>query len=138
MYKVYFYYMKNNLDKAKKSSLKQKLILLVGVAVLPFLVMSVYLLVSLRGYSEAYDSIVSNMMIANNYNLDFRDELDESIYRLVAGSITLDSIDDDDSVKDPYELVQKLREDFSALVKITTDRESRLWLQSLLRNLDTL
>ena len=34
--------------------------------------------------------------------------------------------------------VQKLREDFSALVKITTDRESRLWLQSLLRNLDTL
>lgn len=138
VYKVYFYYMKNNLDKAKKSSLKQKLILLVGVAVLPFLVMSVYLLVSLRGYSEAYDSIVSNMMIANNYNLDFRDELDESIYRLVAGSITLDSIDDDDSVKDPYELVQKLREDFSALVKITTDRESRLWLQSLLRNLDTL
>ena len=85
MYKVYFYYMKNNLDKAKKSSLKQKLILLVGVAVLPFLVMSVYLLVSLRGYSEAYDSIVSNMMIANNYNLDFRDELDDSIYRLVAG-----------------------------------------------------
>lgn len=138
VYKVYFYYMKNHLDKAKKSSLKQKLILLVGVAVLPFLVMSVYLLVSLRGYSEAYDSIVSNMMIANNYNLDFRDELDESIYRLVAGSITLDSIDDDDSVKDPYELVQKLREDFSALVRITTDRESRLWLQSLLRNLDTL
>ena len=58
--------MKNHLDKAKKSSLKQKLILLVGVAVLPFLVMSVYLLVSLRGYSEAYDSIVSSMMIANN------------------------------------------------------------------------
>ena len=138
VYKVYFYYMRKNIEQQKTSSLKQKLILLVAVAVLPFLVMSVYLLVSLKGYSQAYDNIVSNMMIANNYNLDFRDELDESIYRLVAGSITLDSIDDDDSVKDPYELVQKLREDFSALVKITTDRESRLWLQSLLRNLDTL
>ena len=130
--------MKHNLKQTKKSSLKQQLILLVGVAVLPFLVMSAYLLVSLNGYSKAYDNIVTNMMIANNYNLDFRDELDESIYRLVAGSITLESIDDDDSVKDPYELVRKLRKDFSALVSITTDRESRLWLQSLLRNLDTL
>ncbi|MCI7130180.1 MAG: sensor histidine kinase [Lachnospiraceae bacterium] len=130
--------MKNYFETSKTSSLKNKLILLVGVAVLPFLVMSVYLLISLNGYSKAYDNIVSNMMIANNYNLDFRDELDESIYRLVAGSITLENIDDDDSVKDPYELVQKLRTDFSALVKITTDRESRLWLQSLLRNLDTL
>lgn len=130
--------MKKNFEQSNKSSLKNKLILLVCVAVLPFLAMSVYLLVSLKGYSNAYDNIVSNMMIANNYNLDFRDELDESIYRLVAGSITLESIDDDESVKDPYELVQKLREDFSVLVKITTDRESRLWLQSLLRNLDTL
>ena len=138
VYKVYFYYMRINFEQLKKASLKQKLGLLVSVAMLPFLVMSVYLLVSLRGYSEAYDSIVSNMMIANNYNLNFRDELDESIYRLVAGSITLDNIDDDDTVKDPYELVQKLRRDFSALVNITTDRESRLWLQSLLRNLDTL
>ncbi len=114
------------------------LILLVAVAILPFLAMSVYLLVSLKGYSSAYDKIVSNMMIANNYNLDFRDELDESIYRLVAGSITLDSIGSDNTVEDPYELVDTLREDFSDLVRITTDRESRLWLQSLLRNLDTL
>lgn len=130
--------MNNYFEQPGKASLKQRLILLVSVAMLPFLVMSVYLLVSLSGYSKAYDNIVSNMMIANNYNLDFRDELDESIYRLVAGSITLDSIEDDESVKDPYELVQKLREDFRALVNITTDRESRLWLQSLLRNLDTL
>lgn len=137
-YRVYFYYMNNYFEQPGKASLKQRLILLVSVAMLPFLVMSVYLLVSLSGYSKAYDNIVSNMMIANNYNLDFRDELDESIYRLVAGSITLDSIEDDESVKDPYELVQKLREDFRALVNITTDRESRLWLQSLLRNLDTL
>ena len=132
------YNMNKNIERSKKSSLKSKLFLLVGVAMLPFLVMAAYLLISLNGYSKAYDNIVSNMMIANNYNLDFRDELDESIYRLVAGSITLDNIDDDESIKDPYDLVHKLRKDFSALVKITTDRESRLWLQSLLRNLDTL
>jgi len=131
---VYFYIM----EKRTPSSLKQKLILLITVTILPFLAMSVYLLISLNGYSDSYDNIVSNMMIANNYNLDFRDELDESIYRLVAGTITLDNIETDSTVKDPYELVDTLRSDFNALVKITTDRESRLWLQSLLRNLDTL
>ncbi len=56
-------------------TVKQKLMLLVAVTMLPFLAMSVYLLISLKGYSDTYDNIVSNMMIANNYNLDFRDEL---------------------------------------------------------------
>lgn len=125
-------------EQKKQSSLKQKLTLLVMAAMLPFLAMAVYLLVSLTGYSRAYDNIVSNMTIANDYNLDFKDELDESIYRLVAGSITFDGIGSDTSVQDPYALVETLREDFSALVRITSDRESRLWLQSLLRNLDTL
>jgi two-component system sensor histidine kinase YesM len=125
-------------ESQNKISLRNKLIILIVVAVLPFFVMSVYLLISLKGYSESYDSIVSNMMIANNYNLDFKDELDESIYRLVAGSITLDDIESDATVQDPYELLQTLRTDFRDLVNITTDRESRLWLQSLLRNLDTL
>ena len=48
--------MKHNLKQTKKSSLKQQLILLVGVAVLPFLVMSAYLLVSLNGYSATGNS----------------------------------------------------------------------------------
>ncbi len=137
-HRVYFYTMKKNTTYADQASLKQKFILLIAVAVLPFLAMSVYLLISFKGYSDAYDTIVSNMMIANNYNLDFKDELDESIYRLVAGTITLEGIESDDSLEDPYELVNTLREDFNKLVAITTDRESSLWLQSLLRNLDTL
>jgi two-component system sensor histidine kinase YesM len=111
-------------ETQNKISLRNKLVILIVVAVLPFFVMAVYLLVSLKGYSSSYDSIVSNMMIANNYNLDFKDELDESIYRLVAGSITLDDIEGDATVQDPYELLQTLRTDFRDLVNITTDRES--------------
>lgn len=137
-YKLYFYIMRKVSEQKSKSSLKQKLTMLVAAAALPFLVLSVYLLMSMEEYSRAYDSIVSNMTIANDYNLDFKDELDETIYRLVAGSITFSDMGEDDLVKDPYGLVQALREDFGALMRITTDRESRLWLQSLLRNLDTL
>jgi two-component system sensor histidine kinase YesM len=122
----------------KKLSLRSRLGILAAVAALPFLGVSVYLLISLKGYSDSYDSIVSNLMIANHYNLDFKDDLDESIYRLVAGSVTDGDVEEEDTAEDPYVLVDQLRTDFRALEAVTTEEESRLWLQSLLRNLDTL
>lgn len=112
--------------------------MLVTIALVPSFALAISILLSMYNYSKAYDEIISNMTIANSYNLNFKDELDESIYRLVAGSITLESIEEDDSVSNPYQLTRELRRDFEALVAITTDRESELWLQSLLRNLDTL
>lgn len=108
------------------------------VAIVPLLGIAIYLIIALDNYRSAYDSIVSNMTVANNYNLNFKEELDESIYKLAVGYISFDNIQDDDSLEDPYELIGELRTDFTALAAITTDRESRVWLESLLRNIDTL
>ena len=119
-------------------SLRNKLILLVAVAVVPLLALTVYIIFALQNYSNAYDSIVSNMMVANSYNLNFKEELDESIYKLVVGSVTFETIEEDDSLISPYVLIDELREDFKELAEITTDKESRMWLLSLLRNLSTL
>ena len=47
-------------------------------------------------------------------------------------------IDEDPTLQNPYTLLEELRSEFNELMKITTDRESRGWLQSLLRNIDTL
>ncbi len=119
-------------------SLRNKLILLVAVAVVPLLALTVYIIFALQNYSNAYDSIVSNMTVANSYNLNFKEELDESIYKLVVGSVTFETIEEDDSLISPYVLIDELREDFKELAEITTDKESRMWLLSLLRNLSTL
>ena len=119
-------------------SLRNKLILLVAVAMIPLLLLTVYIIFALQNYSNAYDRIVSNMTVANSYNLNFKEELDESIYKLVVGSVTFETIEEDDSLKSPYALIDELREDFKELAEITTDRESRMWLLSLLRNLSTL
>lgn len=119
-------------------SLRNKLILLVAVAVVPLLALTVYIIFALQNYSNAYDSIVSNMTVANSYNLNFKEELDESIYKLVVGSVTFETIEEDDSLISPYVLIDELREDFKELAEITTDKESRKWLLSLLRNLSTL
>ena len=121
-----------------KFPLKNKLILLVVSAIVPLLMISVYLIFALLNYSSAYDEIVGNMTVANNYNLDFKEEMDESIYKIVAGSATFDNISEDSSIKDPYVLISELQNEFKKLERITTDRESRVWLQSLLRNIDTL
>lgn len=121
-----------------KYPLKKKITTLILVAIVPTLFMAIYLIIALINYSNAYDEIVSNMTIANNYNLDFKEELDESIYKLVVGAVTFDNISEDNSLTDPYTLISDLRAECSKLMKITTDRESRVWLQSLLRNIDTL
>lgn len=121
-----------------KYSIKYKLSALSAVIVVPFLTMVIYLIYALHNYSAAYDTIVSNMTVANNYNLNFKEEMDESLYKLVVGAVTFESIGDDDSLKDPYYLIGELRNEFGNLMRITTDMESRAWLQILMRNLDTL
>lgn len=121
-----------------KYPLKVKMVSLVMAAIVPLLGMTIYLIAALANYRNAYDRIVSNMTVANNYNLDFKEEMDESIYKLVVGYVSFDTIAQDNALEDPYELIGELRKEFSNLMDITTDRESLTWLQSLLRNIDTL
>lgn len=121
-----------------KYPLKNKLIILVLVAMVPILYIAIYLIMALLNYSRAYDQIVSSMTVANNYNINFKDEMDESLYKLVVSNVTFDTIEEDGTFKDPYKLIEELREGSNNLLAMTTDRESRIWLQSLLRSIDTL
>ena len=115
--------------------MKKKILTLAAVVTLPFILLVMYLLASMASYSNTYDEIVSNMTVANNYNLNFKEEMDESLYKLVVGYVTLDTIETD---KSPYTLIDELRSEFTRLTAITTESESKLWLESLLRNIDTL
>ena len=119
-------------------SINKKLLLLYLGLVLPFCVLIVFLLLSMTRYSRTYDQIVSNLTVANNYNLNFKEEMDESLYKLVVGYIDYEHISEDGTLKDPYALIGELRDEFTDLRDITTEAESRVWLESLLRNIDTL
>ncbi len=118
--------------------LKNKMILLVLVAMVPLLCIIFFLIFALTNYSDAYDEIVSNMTVANGYNLNFKEEMDESLYKLIVSYVTFETIDEDASLRNPYDLIEEMRGDFNDLMSITIDQESRDWLQSLLRNLNTL
>ena len=112
--------------------------MLSATVAVPFLIMVVYLIYALHSYSNAYRAIVSNMTVANNYNLNFKEEMDESLYKLVVGSVTFETVGDEEGLQNPYGMIEDLRSEFGKLMKITTDGESRAWLQILMRNIDTL
>ena len=118
--------------------MKKKILTLAAVVTLPFILLVMYLLASMASYSNTYSEIVSNMTVANNYNLNFKEEMDESLYKLVVGYVTLDNIESDKSLKNPYVLIEELRSEFTRLTAITTESESKLWLESLLRNISAL
>ena len=117
---------------------EKKILTLAAVVTLPFILLVMYLLASMASYSNTYSEIVSNMTVANNYNLNFKEEMDESLYKLVVGYVTLDNIESDKSLKNPYVLIEELRSEFTRLTAITTESESKLWLESLLRNINAL
>ena len=75
--------------------MKKKILTLAAVVTLPFILLVMYLLASMQATANTYDEIVSNMTVANNYNLNFKEEMDESLYKLVVGYVTLDTIETD-------------------------------------------
>lgn len=119
-------------------SIKNKLFMLSATVAVPFLIMVIYLIYALHSYSNAYKAIVNNMTVANNYNLNFKEEMDESLYKLVVGSVTFETVGEEEGLQNPYGMIEDLRSEFGKLMRITTDGESRAWLQILMRNIDTL
>ena len=129
--------MKNKPDNNKprvKKPLKRRLIILAAMITVPFVLIILYMIFSLTNYSDAYNTIVSNLTVANSYNLTFKEQMDESVYRIIVGRDAFGSGDE----TDPYVLVANIRKDFTELKTITTEVNSRTWLETLLRNVDTL
>jgi two-component system, sensor histidine kinase YesM len=121
-----------------KYPLRLKLFLVAVVIIIPMIILSVYQIAALHNYSTAYDAIVRRITSANNYNLNFKEEMDESMYKIVVEAETFESIDKNDDLNNPYELIEAARDNFTNLRKITSGRESLDWIKRILHNLDTL
>jgi two-component system sensor histidine kinase YesM len=108
------------------------------VIIIPMIILSVYQIAALHNYSTAYDKIVRRITSANNYNLNFKEEMDESMYKIVVEAETFESIDKNSDLKNPYKLIKSARQNFTNLKEITSSRESLDWIKRILLNLDTL
>lgn len=119
-------------------SLRKRLALLASVSIIPLVLVAAYMIFALRSYSNDYDAIVSNMAVANQYNLKFKEAVDENLYKIVVSGVSFETIGDDPELSDPYDSLREIKESFSTLEEKTQDIESRNWLNNLLRNVNTL
>jgi Predicted signal transduction protein with a C-terminal ATPase domain len=124
--------------KPIKYPLRWKLFLVAAVIIIPMIILSIYQIAALHSYSTAYDTIVRRITSANNYNLNFKEEMDESMYKIVVEAETFASINESSDLKDPYQLIKAARDNFTNLQKITSSRESLDWIKRILHNLNTL
>ena len=128
----------DNNGKPIKYPLRLKLSMVAAVIIIPMIILSVYQITALHTYSTAYDTIVRRITSANNYNLNFKEEMDESMYKIVVEAETFESIDENSDLENPYALIEAARVNFTNLREITSSRESLDWINRILLNLDTL
>ena len=131
--------MNNNSSKKQiKYPLRFKLFMVAAVIIVPMIILAVYQIAALHNYSTAYDAIVRRITSANNYNLNFKEEMDESMYKIVVEAVTFDEIDENSDLINPYTLIEDAEENFTKLQEITSNRDSLDWIKRILLNLDTL
>ena len=121
--------------KKKGSSLKNRLYMLLLVSLLPLTILITYLLVMTNNVSAQYDEIVEKITKANEYNINFKDDLDYSMYIIVVNSERANDIIDTNK---PVQMIDEAREMFGTLSKEADTEAARTRLSGILKSLDTL
>ena len=119
----------------KRSFLKRRLNMLLLVCLIPLTVMIVYLLLMMNRFSAQYDRIVSNITLANAYNLTFNEEMDYLMYVIVVNSERADELVDTDQ---PHLMIDEARDDFGELYDNAEEDYARNCLNGILKSLNSL
>lgn len=119
----------------KGYSLKNRLNMLLLVSLLPLTILIVYLLVMINDISSQYDEIVEKITKANEYNINFKEDLDYSMYIIVVNSERADEIIDTNK---PVEMIDEARAVFGTLSEEADTEEARTRLSGIIKSLDTL
>ncbi|MDO4522813.1 MAG: sensor histidine kinase [Eubacteriales bacterium] len=119
----------------KKASLNRRLNALLLVCFVPLTIMIIYLMAILFRFSERYDKSVQNITKANAYNIEFKDDLDYTMYIIVVNSERAKELVD---TQQPHELIDQARTVFSELSEKAEGTDGKTRLQRIVKSLDTL
>ncbi|WMC94255.1 sensor histidine kinase [Kineothrix sp. MB12-C1] len=118
--------------------LNRKLNMMITVIMVPFIILVIYLLVSMINYCNSYNQIVKNVSLANSYNIDFKREIDAGMYQIAIGSAIPENILERKDIRNPYEVLGEAREDFTKLQKSTLAPGNARRVRRLIKTFDTL
>lgn len=140
--------MKNKGNLYAHLSLKHRLLLLISIMIVPLICLSIGILGMVRNYSKAYNQIMGNLKVANEYNIKFKEELEYSMYRVMIGLIDVDKFREGDIVegttayamvvRNPYHLIEEARTAFSEELLRTPGSDGDIKIKGILYCLDSL
>ena len=97
--------------------------------------MIVYLLITVRQFSERYDAVVENISKANAYNIAFKEDMDYIMYIIVANAQRASELVD---LEQPHQMIEEAREVFEGLYETADADYARNRLGRILKSLNTL
>ena len=122
----------------KSSKIQSKLVTYIWVCVIPFIVLLVIAAIQLLRYYQRYDLLVRNITSANEFNMDFKDSMDEMMYRIITGSANWTDPEKKLEGEDPKGLIAKAEEHFTELRSKTTQQNVQSDLDALIKLLGIL
>lgn len=124
--------------KKQSSKIQSKIITYIWICVVPLIGLFAFAIIRLYGYYQEYDLLVRNITSANEYNMSFRDSMDEMMYRIIIGNANWTDPEKKLENEDPKRLIADAVEHFENLRDKTTEDNVRSDLDALIRLLGIL
>ncbi len=105
------------------------------ICLVPMAGIVVFMLVLMQSFTHNYDLIVDDIIKANAYNIDFKNDMDFTMYTIIVNSDRAGELVDLDK---PFTMIKNARTDFKDLYDKTDSDAARNQLDRILRMLDTL
>lgn len=121
--------------RKKGSPLQKRLYMLVIVCLVPLTIMIVYLLALVNRFSDRYDAIADNITMANTYSINFKEDMDYTMYMIVAN---MERAKELVGAKEPHVMIDEARKDFQSLYDLADSEYARSQLKGILKCLNTL
>ena len=124
--------------KKKLSRIQSKMILYIWICVIPLIILFGFALARLFRYYQDYDLLVRNITSANKYNMSFKDNMDEMMYRIIIGNANWTNPEEKLENEDPKLLISEAKDHFVMLKKKTGEESVRTDIDALIKLLGIL
>lgn len=119
----------------RKTSMKRRLYVLLGICLIPLTIMIVYLLVLMNSFSQRYDFIVGNITKANAYNIVFKEDMDYLMYIIAVNAERAEELVD---TKKPHTMINDARRSFGELYETAESDNAKKGLRRIIKSLNIL
>lgn len=116
---------------AIKLSVRQKILLSLGIVVFLMSIVNAILIVRVLQYNRQYDAIITNITTANSINGYIKPAIDTEMWNIVAGKIAFDK-------GKQYEIINNVNTQLRWMIRNTSSKNAQVRLEILLRTMETL